>query len=102
MALSVGFEPVRGYQTTFVFRDEGRFAGMMVIHVDDGTWAGSEEAFLEAQEIRRKIVKIREGEFRTFFPVMQTGNDPKRWSYQGGQRKVCQRVETSPRISSST
>ena len=67
IALSVGFEPVRGCPATFVPQKEGRVAGMMVIHVDGGTWAGSGKAFLGAQGIMRKLLKIRKEEFRTLY-----------------------------------
>ena len=67
IALSVGFEPVRGCPATFVPQNEGRVAGMMVIHADDGTWAGSGKAFLGAQGIMRKLLKIRKEEFRTLY-----------------------------------
>ena len=66
IALSIGFEPIRGCAATFVFRHEGKFVGMMVIHVDDGKWAGFGEAFLEAQAKMRKLLKIRKEEFGTF------------------------------------
>ena len=65
---SAGFDELKTAKSTFVVRDPdtGEPVGMLVLHVDDGCWAGHGPHFSKAQEMLRSCMnmgKEEEGEF---------------------------------------
>ena len=67
-ALSAGFEELKTAKSTFVVRDpsSGDPVGMLVLHVDDGCWAGSGPIFRRAQDDLRAVMNMGKEETDEF------------------------------------
>ena len=62
-----GFEELHTAKSTFVVRNsDGTPAGMLVLHVDDGCWAGEGPAFAKAQKRLRGLLNMGKEESGDF------------------------------------
>jgi len=65
--VDLGWEELTFATATFVLReDDGKLCGMLVVHVDDGIWAGHGKKFLEAQSALRKKINIKTEQANNF------------------------------------
>ena len=72
-----GWEELTFATATFVLRGEdGTLCDMLVVHVDDGIWAGSGKKFLEAQSALQRMVNIKT-EQASSFTLLVLGREVK-------------------------